>query len=137
MDATTNAVRAWARGSYTTEAGVELLIRLERIYAGAPWVIWNGRDEHAALDIDALLRGAVGWSDRDVRVLRFAVSLIGGLALDLSEELPLLDRSTMTLVLAALAHGNGSHDDSEFVPGGDHRPSGTRDLGSLYPWPAP
>lgn len=46
---TADALRAWAKGIYPTEAGVELLIRSGRaVYDGAPWIFaiasfWCGR----------------------------------------------------------------------------------------------
>jgi len=136
-----DALRRWAEGIYTTEAGVELLIRQGRaIYERAPWLIetdWAeaGRPRMVALDVDALLDGTGGYSGGESRVIRIAASLLGGPAVDLSEDLPGLDRTHTALVLAAIAHANGSHEHSGVRYNDDGRPVGFTRLTSLYPWP--
>lgn len=134
-------VRAWARGIYPTEAGVELLIRHGRaIYDGAPWILELDaldldRQPMAAVDVDRLLDGAGAWSGGERRVVDLAVSLIDGRPVDLSEAVSGLDRSALALVLGAIAHANGSHEHSGVVYDDTGRPRGFTRLESLYPWP--
>lgn len=136
-----DAVRAWARGIYPSEAGAELLIRQGRaIYRGAPWIteLDAGSDSgpgRAFIDVDALLYESGAWSGGEQRVVRIAASLLGAPAVDLSEEVPGLDRGNLALVLAALAHANGSHEHSGVETAPDGRPLRFVRLTSLYPWP--
>lgn len=126
-------LRAWARGIPPVEAGVELLIRHGvAIYDDAPWVHDDG--ERAWLDVDALLDGSGAWSGGEKRIVRLAASLIGQGRVNLSDDVTGNDRRTTALLLAAIAHANGSHQDGEVVFDDAGRPSTTR-LGSLYPWP--
>ena len=84
-------------------------------------------------------------SGGEARLLRIAASLLGGDPVLLYEAVPGLDREHVQLVLAAIAHANGSHEHSGPPmpdPDGRYRTSdGTRmsfaRLGSLYPWPDP
>ena len=106
---TADALRAWAKGIYPTEAGVELLIRSGRAVSdGAPWITRDGD---------------------------MAASLLGGPAVDLSEDVPGLDRQAAALVLAAIAHANGSHEHSEIQFNEDGTPRGFSRVPTLYPWP--
>lgn len=138
-----DAVRAWAKGVYPTEAGAELLIRHGRaIYERAPWLTDLGpgdssRPRMVAIDRDVLAEQIGMWSGGERRLVRIAVSLLGGTPVDLSEDLPGLDRPTLSLVLAAIAHAGGSHEHPalETGPGGIPVPVGGL-AGSLYPWPA-
>lgn len=123
-------VRNWARGIYPTEAGVELLIRAELVYDGAPWIRADG-----AVDVDELLRCSGPFSGGERRLVRIAGSLLGGPAVDLSEALPGLDRDNLRLVLAAAAHANGSHDHSDVIVT-DGRAAFVG-LDAAYPWPGP
>ena len=115
------------------EAGVEFLIRQGKaIREGAPWLAPHGNI--VAIDVDRLLDAAGAWSGGERRVATIAASLIGGPAVDLSEVIPGLDRGNATLVLAAIAHANGSHEHSvcfndESVPVGFFQEA------TLYPWP--
>ncbi|WP_212747008.1 hypothetical protein [Sinomonas gamaensis] len=68
-------------------------------------------------------------------VVRIAVSLLVGPAVDLSEATT-LDRRNLALVLAAIAHAAGSHEDADLRYDGQGNPTGTVRLESLYPWPA-
>lgn len=102
---TADALRAWAKGIYPSEAGVELL------------------------------RETGAWSGGERRLVRIAASLLGGPAVDLSEDVPGLDRQAAALVLAAIAHANGSHEHSEFQFNEDGTPRGFSRVPTLYPWP--
>lgn len=127
-------VRAWAKGVYPLEAGVELLIRQGRaIYQGAPWLTDHG--EIVTVDTDRLLNGIGAWSGGEQRVARIAASLLGGDRVDLNEDLPGLDRSNLELVLAAVAHANGSHEHSVMRFNAEGAPEGFDRVPSLYPWP--
>lgn len=126
-------VRAWAKGVYPLEAGVELLIRQGRaIYSGAPWLYDYG--DRVVVDVDELLEGVGAWSGGEQRVVRIAASLLGGVPVDLSEDVPGLDRRNLALVLAAIAHANGSHEHSVIRYGEDGAPQGFERVPSLYPW---
>jgi hypothetical protein len=137
-----DAVRAWANGIYPTEAGAELLIRHGKaIYEGAPWLteldpLDDSRPRMASIDTETLLEETGAWSGGERRIVRIAASLLGGPPADLANDIPGLDRTTMALVLAALAHANGSHEHSavEFDERGIPVRVGGM-AGSLYPWP--
>ena len=74
---TADALRAWAKGIYPTEAGVELLIRSGRAVSdGAPWITRDG--DMAWIDVDELLRETGAWSGGERRLVRIAASLLGG-----------------------------------------------------------
>lgn len=150
MDSTTeleDAVRAWAEGIYSTEAGVELLIRQGKaIRKGAPWLDEfepiGDRPRMVAINVDELLDGTGGWSGGERRIVRIAASLLGGPAVELHEDLPGLDRAALHLVLAAIAHANGSHEHSVMIFDDNGTPARTEagglafdHPGALYPWP--
>ncbi|WP_285132093.1 hypothetical protein [Propionibacterium freudenreichii] len=70
---TADALRAWAKGIYPSEAGVELLIRSGRaVYDGAPWITRDG--DIAWIDVDELLRETGAWSGGEQRLVRIAAS---------------------------------------------------------------
>ncbi|WP_448811707.1 hypothetical protein [Agromyces bauzanensis] len=128
-------VRAWAGGLYPTEAGVELLIRQGKaIREGAPWLARHG--DLVAIDVNRLLDAAGAWSGGERRVATIAASLLGGPAVDLSEVIPGLDRDNAALVLAAIAHANGSHEHSGVRFNDEGVPVGFFQEATLYPWPA-
>lgn len=58
-------------------------------------------------------------SESEQQVLQVVASLVGGAPVRL-DELGSVDRRTLDLVLAAIAHASGSHQQSE---------------GSVHPWP--
>jgi hypothetical protein len=148
-----DALRSWARGVYTEEAAVELLIRSgwtrraafiddvlagQRDPGGQPWVDWEALGQILYGGRDSPILAASGG---ELRLLRLAHSLAAG---ELGAAVPGLDRDAMALVLAAMAHANGSHEHSGPVtqdppsPGVDQ--SGGRRLWfarlpSLYPGP--
>lgn len=133
-----DAVRAWAKGVYATEAGIELLIRQGKaIYENAPWVTTADRGElrTARVDTDVLLEGTGAWSGGEQRIVRIAVSLLGGPPVDLADEIPGLDRKNAALVLAAIAHANGSHQHVEITFDDEGRAHRAPNPGSLFPWP--
>lgn len=127
-------VRAWARGLYPTEAGVELLIRQGKaIREGAPWLTPYG--DLVSVDVDRLIEAAGAWSGGEGRVVAIAASLLGGTAVDLSEVIPGLDRANTALVLAAIAHANGSHEHGGIRFSDEGVPVGFFQESTLYSWP--
>lgn len=143
------ALRFWAKGIYPLEAGVELLIRTSdgRFAARSqPWIQPGDDPGWWWVDVDQFTNDNFGTlSGGEARMLRIAASLLGGATVSLDEAIPGLDRDHLQLVLAAIAHANGSHEHSGPPipdPEGWYRTSdGTRmsipRLGSLYPWPDP
>jgi hypothetical protein len=80
--------------------------------------LW-ARIEWAELD-DALADARLPGSPERLAVLRVAVSLAdGGLPVDLADVAVTLDRLTLGLMLAALAHAAGSHDHGAPAPDGN------------------
>ena len=87
--------------------------------------LW-ARIEWPELDT-ALARGRLRGSPEQLAVLRVAASL--------ADVALALDRRTLGLVLAALAHAAGSHDHRAPAPAGHGADADVR-LGSLIAWPA-
>lgn len=129
-------LRAWARGMYTTEAAVELLIRSGRaLYPAAPWLTQRS-DGKIALDFDQLDEAAGAWSGGERALVAIAVSLVDPeRPVQLGDEIARLDRDDVALVLAAIAHTSGSHQHSGLRHGADGRPVGIVRHDTLYPWP--
>jgi hypothetical protein len=75
---------------------------------GGPWaaVQWGDLDR-------ALHAGVIGGSSGQLRLLRVAASLADSQPIDLADLTAGVDRSELTLVLAALAHAAGSHEHRE------------------------
>ncbi len=95
--------------------------------------LW-ARIEWAELDA-ALADGRLPGGREGLAVLRVAVSLADGRPVDLADVAVALDRRTLGLVLAALAHAAGSHDHRAPAPAG-HGPDTDARLGALFAWPA-
>jgi hypothetical protein len=135
-----------AVGDYAAEAAVLLLANdghwLARLRAAGVITVeaepvdgqlW-ARIEWAEPDA-ALAEGQLPGSQEELAVLRVAASLADGRPIDLADVAVALDRRTLGLVLAALAHAAGSHDHRAPVPAG-HNPDGEVRLGPLIAWPA-
>lgn len=129
-------LRAWASGSRTTEAAVELLIRHRRaIHVRAPWLI-SAEEELWSIDVDALRWHAGAWSGGEQRVVRIACSLLGGDPVRLDDDISALGRPEMDLVLAALSHAAGTDQSVDIRLDEDGRPHlRVLELGPLHPWP--
>jgi hypothetical protein len=95
--------------------------------------LW-ARIEWPELDT-ALARGRLRGGPKELVVLRVAASLADGHPVDLADVAVALDRRTLGLVLAAVAHAAGSHDHSAPAPAG-HGPGTDVRLGPLIAWPA-
>jgi hypothetical protein len=110
-------LRAWVRGSYTLEAGVELLLRAFNGRFARPGLPWIKTDDRSSwVDFAAIPHHLRGLSGGERRFLLLLASLTVGERIDLAGCLGGLDRSTFDLVLAAVAHVAGLHEQSEFVP---------------------
>ena len=153
VDDVDHALREWARGVYTEEAAVELLIRsgwtrrtsfLDDVVVGYqepgthPWVDWETLGQILTGDRDS---GILAASGGELRVLRIAHSLAAG---ELGALVPGLDRDVTAMVLAAVAHANGSHEHSgaptpdpagRLVDPGSGKRFSFALLPSLHPWP--
>ncbi len=133
MTSTEDAVRAWARGLYPTEAAVELLIRTGHVYDRAPWGITDG--DRAWIDVDQLIEHTGGLSGGERRLVDVAASLLSPEhPVDLNDAIPGMDRAGVDLVLAAIAHASGSHEHSGFTFQ-DGQPAGIVRLSTLHEWP--
>jgi len=104
-------LRAWARGSYPLEAATELLIRAfdgRFVQPGWPWMHPTAGGQW--IDFAAIPEQAGGLSGGEQRLLRIAAS-IGSpdVTVNLGDCLTGVDRPTLELVLAAVAHAAGSH----------------------------
>ena len=140
----TDALRAWAKGIYPTEAAVELLIRSGLSSGGYPWVQRSpDSPDRWWVDAHQINADTIGvYSGGQQRVLRIAAALLGAQPVDLFEDVPGLDREHLALVLAAIAHAGGSHEHSGELqpdPAGKWNLNGVRHgfrrLPSLYDWP--
>jgi hypothetical protein len=116
------ALRAWAKGVFTAEAAVELLIghglwlyrqdfveiAVESGRGIADGVAMAAVDWQAA--VAALEAGRLPCSGGEGRILRLAASIAGGVAVDLGSALPGLDERNIALVAGAVLHAAGHRD---------------------------
>lgn len=144
-----DALRAWAKGIYPTEAATELLIRSNAARQGDPWVQPGDVPDRWWVDFEALARvlnEGSHHSGGERRLLSIAASL-GGCTpdgFDLGDALPGLDREHLALVVAAVAHAGGSHEQHDMTalraasaagqPTDMSMLHGAR-LPPLFPWP--
>jgi hypothetical protein len=137
MTNTPDELRAWAKGSLPLEAATELLIRgFSGRFAepGWPWVKNDGA--RPWIDFGTMPDEIGGLSSGEQRFLMIAASLGGDdVRISLSDGLS-LDRPLLELVLAAVSHAAGSHQDSAVVEQSDGS-IGFERRGPLYPWPKP
>jgi hypothetical protein len=135
-EAATAALREWARGVYDQEAGVELLIRAFNGRFAQQDCIWiRPCSGSFAVDVFELVSNLGPMSGGERRVLTLAAALCDGRqGVDhLGDLLGGLDRHHLQLVLAALAHAGGSHEQVDVSRAGD-RLQFVR-LPSLVAWP--
>lgn len=141
MSITHAGLRSWAKGLYPLEAAVEILVSAfgGRFAApGQPWIQPFDRSGWWWLDVTMLVDDQISHlSGGEQRVLRIVASLAGGVPVSLADNLPGLDRELTDLVLAGIAHANGSHEHPDLRI--DHA-RGVAVLNgrlpSLHPWPA-
>lgn len=143
----------WAKGLYAQEAAVMLLNEhgtwLRRNDFADRCMGWASVFEDAQgniwIDWDKVEPNDFGGSGSEVRVLRIACSLGGGRPIDLAEAVSSLDRTNLAIVLAAIAHANGSHqqkDNSWFtdaIANGEtavRPPADEPYLPSVFAWPS-
>lgn len=129
-------LREWARGIYSLEAGAELLIRAfggRFARPGCPW-IQPAKSGGYWVDTDTLIAHAGVLSGGEQRLLCIVAALLDARPLaDLGGTLAGLDREGLHLVLAALAHAGGSHQQVDLVRRGDRMV--TQPLACLVDWP--
>jgi hypothetical protein len=128
-------LRAWARGLYPLEAATELLIRAFNGRFTEPGWPWIHPTVHGQwIDFSTIREQIAGLSGGEQRLLRIAASIGSTDAtVNLSDCLTGLDRPSLQLVLAAIAHAAGSHEDREVI----RPPNGTLALttpGPAHPW---
>ena len=125
------ALRAWAKGLFTAEAAVELLIGhrswlyrqdfLEIAVEFSQEI--TGGAALAAVDFEAAARaleaGVLPCCGGEGRVLRIAASIAGGVPVDLGEAVTGLDENNAVLAAAAVLHAAGHRD--RHVPAGGKR----------------
>lgn len=139
-------LRAWAKGSYTTEAATELLLQAfggRYAAVGNPWIHAStptpeGYIQGAWIDFAALAEHADtgAFSGGERRFLLLAASLAEDVPVVLGEVIPGLDRANLDLVLAAIAHTGGSHQHSDIRTNEDGSMTlNPGFLASLHPWP--
>lgn len=136
MTNTPQVLRDWAKGSLNCEAATELLLRaFSARYAGPGWP-WMHTDEQGRswIDFEAIPEHIGGLSGGEKRLLRIVASLGGEEPVALSDVVPGLDRSILDLVLAALAHAAGSHQDSLVIERNEGV-LGFERVATLHPWP--
>ena len=121
---------------HTTEAATELLIRADNgIFASIeqPWI--KPSERAYWIDFAAIAEYLGTLSGGEQRLLRIAASIGSEEAtpVRLGDVLSGLDRRTLRLVLAAVAHAGGSHQHSSLVISRDGRATITKEP-SLFMW---
>ena len=113
-------LRAWARGIYPDEAGVELLIGhavfLDRADFTSRFISIPG-DGLAVIDwpaVIAALDGSLPCSGGENRMLRLAASLAAGIPVSLRDALTGIDGRGTQLVIQAVLHASGHRPPSGF-----------------------
>ncbi len=138
-------LRRWAKGTYTTEAATELLLRAFNgrfAEPECPWIHPPGLHARAR----PTSRGSISvrWLTTpnealspggEERFLLLAASLGGEVHLNLAHVLAGMDRARTDLILAAVSHATGSHDHPGITVGADGTPSFSGLPTTLYPWP--
>ncbi len=129
MSVPAHQLRAWAQGDYPTETAVEMLIRAHGgrfARTSCPWI--NHVEDSAQMcrvDWDRLHHESGTFSGGERRLLRIAISLGSpDHPVDLSNNIAGLDRELLELVLAGVAHADGSHDWPVLTPRTITRPMG-------------
>lgn len=128
---------AWADGLYAAEAAVLLLLRACGGRFTRPGWPWIARSNYGTYFVDEAYLGddEIGaLSGGEQRLLRFVRSLLGGQPVDLSDAITGVDRATLDLILAALAHAGGSHQHGAFTYSDTGAITGSALLPPLHPW---
>lgn len=137
---TPETMRAWAKGAYDCEAAVELLIRsglADRTAVAACWTASGFQHEQFLKTVTSS-----AWSGGERRLMVIAANLLtiddDGEPLqpvDLGWTMSGLDRRSLQLALAALAHAGGSHQQNDIDESG-FPVLGEGYLPPLVDWPA-
>lgn len=108
-------LRDWARGDYTYEAAVEVVLAAPRLsYVGAPWIrpaerggVW--------LDVDSLIADSGVLSGQEQALARIAAAFIRGreYPVALGDEIVGLDHTLLGVVAKAVIHAGGVRQDWE------------------------
>lgn len=110
-------LRAWANGVYGLEAATELLIRgFGGRFAepGCPWIHPTASGHWIDFDAIPELSGALSGGEQ--RFLQIAAALDDGeVTVNLGRALSGLDRRHLHLILAAVAHAAGTHQQDQIV----------------------
>lgn len=132
-------LRARVRGSYTLEAGTEMLIRAfggRFAEPGNPWIDVDPMGGKLWIDFEEIPNHVGALSGGERRFLVLAASVAADVPVGIGEIMDDLDRDLVELALAAFAHASGAHEHSgiRFSYDGlslvhEERP------GTLYPWP--
>ena len=135
---TTAGLREWAAGSLAMSAGVELLIHSFAGRFALPARPWIRREPGGRtwIDVDGLRAQSGALSGGERRVLDVVAALLDETPIAITDVVTGLDRVNLRLVLAALAHAGGSHEDADVVVGPDGIARLTRP-GPLVAWPTP
>jgi hypothetical protein len=138
ITSTPEALRAWAKGMYTTEAAAELLIRGfggRFVQTAYPW-IHPSESGGYWIELAAIPDNIGAYSSGERGFLLIAASIGSSeVQVNLSDAVASLGREQLDLVLAAIAHAAGSHQHSEILYDPDGRPASFGKLDTLYPWP--
>lgn len=131
-------LRSWAKGMYTIEAATELLIRaFDGRFAdpGYPWIQPTDHNNGYWVDFAVIGDRIDALSGGEQRLLRIAASIGSSeVMVNLSDDISGLDRPTLRLVLAAIAHAAGSHEHSDMVIDHDKGTYVIVRESSLYAW---
>lgn len=133
-----DGLRNWAAGSHAYTAAAELLIRRAFLLNG-PWVEYNADRQWWWFNAEQVhaLSGELSGGER--RLLSIAASLCDEFPIQLGDAVQGLDRENLSLVLAAIAHAAGTHEQSEMMTeradDGGLKLLGFVNLGPLFPWP--
>ena len=132
----TDQLRRWARGMYTTEAATELLIRAGNSAFASKERPWIKPGDHSYwIDFPAINEHLDAFSGGEQRLLRIIASIGSNEStpVRLGDVVNGLDRPTLGLVLAGVAHAGSSHQHSSLWIDRDGRATITREP-TLYPW---
>lgn len=136
MDDIASTLRSWSRGIYSLEAATELLLRYANgRFADQAWPWMKVEDDRIWIDFDSInSENVAGLSGGERRILNIVASLGGATLVNLSDSVSGLDDFGIDLVLAAIAHANGSHQSAAF-PIGDGGTYTAVGESSVHPWP--
>ncbi|UKA62277.1 hypothetical protein [Arthrobacter sp. FW306-04-A] len=132
-----DGLRAWAKGSFPCEAATELLLRGFGGRFAAPGNPWIGTDEFSGaswIDFASIPEYAGRVSNGEWGFLMFAASMAEGVPVNLAEIVTVVNRESVALLLASIAHASGSHEHS-WEKADRVELAGFNRLPGLYSWP--